>query len=489
MSTRSYQGCWTCKRRRRRCDNARPTCQSCERRGVNCEGYEVRLRWGSGIASRGRYMGADKPLEESVPPRLKGRARDLKRDGKGAKFQVEFDLMVPGPGERLSSKCEKQKEEEAIFNEYLPMKVNVRYDRLKNRQVITDGINVLHSTTARDSMLQHRLPQLCEESNALYTICLAFQLSLSSTRSPLFLEYFDTSLRKFRSELACSTTLSDGTLTAGLLLCSIGLMHGMPWTIHLEGMHNILQSHGLSDTPPDATTSLFRHHLLEVMGVMDLPCFSVGRQINSSTMSRQGSSIGIWRRYCQPSIPRKGVEPVSGLPRSLLDLFAGIGIDTTEQSFWSWSGETGSFMQCYLWEGHRLAGILSLRRHMWMLRKNVVACESLALNPQAVCSVDTTALVARILANLDALRLACTERPEEDRFIKNAILYPLFVAGLEVEVMCENRQWQKTIRNCFLGSRQDEILLDLLEEMWTRADPDLNVDDLAREREMEMGLL
>lgn len=103
------------------------------------------------------------------------------------------------------------------------MKVNVRYDRLKNRQVITDGINVLHSTTARDSMLQHRLPQLCEESNALYTICLAFQLSLSSTRSPLFLEYFDTSLRKFRSELACSTTLSDGTLTAGLLLCSIGV--------------------------------------------------------------------------------------------------------------------------------------------------------------------------------------------------------------------------------------------------------------------------
>jgi len=140
MSTRSYQGCWTCKRRRRRCDNARPTCQSCERRGVKCEGYEVRLRWGSGIASRGRYTGADKPLEESVPPRLKGRARDLKRDGKGAKFEgqvqgssilsvrytalwlitgilVEFDLMVPGPGERLSTKCEKEKEDEAIFNE------------------------------------------------------------------------------------------------------------------------------------------------------------------------------------------------------------------------------------------------------------------------------------------------------------------------------------------------------------------------------------
>lgn len=74
-------------------------------------------------------------------------------------------------------------------------------------------------------MLQPRLPQLCAESDALYDICLAFQLSLTSHRSPHFFEYFDTSLRKFRSELARSTSLSDGTLTAGLLLCSIGVRY------------------------------------------------------------------------------------------------------------------------------------------------------------------------------------------------------------------------------------------------------------------------
>lgn len=72
-------------------------------------------------------------------------------------------------------------------------------------------------------MLQPRLPGLCQESNALYNICLTFQLSLSGTDTPQFLEYFDTSLREFRSELARSTTLSDGTLAAGLLLCSIGV--------------------------------------------------------------------------------------------------------------------------------------------------------------------------------------------------------------------------------------------------------------------------
>lgn len=79
---RSHHGCWTCKQKRRRCDNTRPECQNCKRLGLQCEGYEVRLRWGTGIASRGRFTGADKPLEESIPPRPKGRRRDLERKRK-----------------------------------------------------------------------------------------------------------------------------------------------------------------------------------------------------------------------------------------------------------------------------------------------------------------------------------------------------------------------------------------------------------------------
>jgi hypothetical protein len=90
---------------------------------------------------------------------------------------------------------------------------------------MNDGINVLHSTTARDSMLHDRLPQLCQESSALYSICIAFQLALTTSVTPKFCECFDTALGKFRSELARSTTLSDGTLTSGLLLCSIGVRH------------------------------------------------------------------------------------------------------------------------------------------------------------------------------------------------------------------------------------------------------------------------
>ncbi|KAF3386863.1 hypothetical protein F1880_000799 [Penicillium rolfsii] len=468
MSTRSYQGCWTCKRRRRRCDNARPTCRNCSQRGVDCEGYEVRLRWGSGIASRGRFTGADKPLEENVPTRPKGRRRDLSRERKRldilaqSKKDAEFHDMVNPLEDDVSPKTEQSEQDEILFNEFL-----------------TNGINILHSTTAPHGMLQSRLPELCQESSALYNICLTIQLSLSATHTPQFYEYLDTSLRKFRSELARSTTLADGTLTAGLLLCSIGLMHGLPWTMHIEGMHNILHSRSPNESPIKATLTPFRAHLLEVMGVMDIPCLAIGRQL---------PSIGIWRRFCQPIGPRHGIEPVTGLPRSLLDLLAGIGLDATEQSFWDWPGETGNFLQCYLWEAYRLAGILSIRQSERLRKPLSDSPQSLPTMRQP-CPVASSVLVARIIANVDALRLGCLERPNEDPFIKNSILFPLVVAGLEVDVMCQYPQWQQIIRRSSPGSRQDTILLDILEEVWVLGDSTLDVNALARARDVEMGLL
>lgn len=84
---RSHRGCWTCKKKRIQCDEARPGCQKCITRGLSCEGYEIRLRWGAGIASRGRYNGAAKPVKEFIPPPSK-RRWDLR--GKGGK-EIEDD--------------------------------------------------------------------------------------------------------------------------------------------------------------------------------------------------------------------------------------------------------------------------------------------------------------------------------------------------------------------------------------------------------------
>lgn len=77
IKKRSKDGCHTCKRRRRKCDQTRPTCLTCQQGGHHCEGYEVRLRWNVGVASRGHLTGAPIPDPEAAPPRIKGRQRDL----------------------------------------------------------------------------------------------------------------------------------------------------------------------------------------------------------------------------------------------------------------------------------------------------------------------------------------------------------------------------------------------------------------------------
>ncbi|OJJ44219.1 hypothetical protein ASPZODRAFT_160869 [Penicilliopsis zonata CBS 506.65] len=42
VKTKTFTGCWTCRRRKVKCDNRRPRCQRC---GDACEGYNVDLYW------------------------------------------------------------------------------------------------------------------------------------------------------------------------------------------------------------------------------------------------------------------------------------------------------------------------------------------------------------------------------------------------------------------------------------------------------------
>lgn len=109
---------------------------------------------------------------------------------------------------------------------------------------------------------------------------------------------------------------------------------------------------------------------LESLGVMDLPSFVLGR--NSPT-------IGIWKsfRIAQGSWNQgrlDGVEPVTGIPRSLLDIFAAVAEEPGDDialRFWSWQDGGGDTTQCRLWDCWRLSGILDVRRRRRRLFSNV----------------------------------------------------------------------------------------------------------------------
>lgn len=42
---RAKTGCWTCRQRKVRCDEAKPFCNNCERLSLKCEGYKPRITW------------------------------------------------------------------------------------------------------------------------------------------------------------------------------------------------------------------------------------------------------------------------------------------------------------------------------------------------------------------------------------------------------------------------------------------------------------
>jgi hypothetical protein len=61
--------CYTCRRRRVKCDRALPHCAKCERTKLECLGYKKPLVWNKGVASRGKMMGKTFPApQDSTEP-------------------------------------------------------------------------------------------------------------------------------------------------------------------------------------------------------------------------------------------------------------------------------------------------------------------------------------------------------------------------------------------------------------------------------------
>ncbi|KAH8435268.1 uncharacterized protein LDX57_012899 [Aspergillus melleus] len=226
------------------------------------------------------------------------------------------------------------------------------------------------------------------------------------------------------------------------------------------------------------------------MGVMDLPSFAIGRQ---------NPSLGFWRQYCRDRAEHASneVEVVSGLPRSLLDIFSCIGEGgATEEDFWDWPGAQGTLIQCQLWEAYRLSGLLTIRHDQLNLnRTSPGQLEQRALSRTRVLP-QTNVIVLRILSNLDAVSRGSTEPNGKDSLVLNAIHYPVFVVGLQADILNGDPGLKEVIRRCFaLGDRHAEvgkhgqILLELLEDWWQSGHEMGSVHQLAQSKGLELGLL
>lgn len=259
-------------------------------------------------------------------------------------------------------------------------------------------------------------------------------------------------------------------------------------------MHDLKGS--LEVLRPDPSVHIPSQHVLEVLGVMDMTSFLVGRL---------HPSLGIWKRVrglrSDASHRVLGdIEAVTGLPRTLLDIFSEIteqcdGNSHVESLFWGWTGCVGTLDQCHLWDSWRCAGILDVRRRLH--------CRFAPKTPGGSLILDTVyqggnneAILCRLVASLDALtRKAVTVGGLEPSFLSKGMMFPFTLANLEVPLLKANPSWKcalEKFQSVFLSNDDVTLggsaVLTLINQAWEVGTYSFDIDRAATQQGIEVGI-
>ncbi|KAM0430879.1 hypothetical protein ACHAPT_005511 [Fusarium lateritium] len=476
---RSRGGCLNCKRRKRKCDEARPGCQACEKRGILCEGYATPLRWANGIASRGRFAGA------SAPDPQAGASKAPADDGDSAGQQsASSPYSTPGHAGSVAARSDLSPTstvsdtQEQVFKKFLH-----------------SGLHRLY-TTEQHCWIQPFFEEMGRQSPALVGITVAIQGYLDDRcrgLSVASMERVGLALQTFRQELSDRhEKMHTATVCAGLLVCTLCIFQAQPWTRYIDLMVNVYElRHKLTIPGLIPIEELYTRHVLEVMGVMDLPSMVIGRA---------GQSVGVWKLLRKLQDTHRdgrvvGVEVVSGMPMSLLDIFASIldnDAEYTENRLWTWPGQLGEYLQCHLWDCWRFSAILEVRRRHRLERKQKGVETN---NDQGSRAVPNTELIlCRLMSSMDALHRAFELPQNQHLLVHNGLMYPLVTVSLEVPLLQDHPDWKHTIdsvRSTFLERdtfNLINVIFELLDEAWQTGTSTFDMEEAARERGVEIAL-
>ncbi|KAK7414027.1 hypothetical protein QQX98_007059 [Neonectria punicea] len=520
---RSRGGCVNCKRRKRKCDEQRPGCNACARRGIQCEGYATALRWTGGIAVRGRFAGVSIPNAAACA--RAGETRKGLQQGLVVPGSVDDAASASSPGSVPSlhsaaphsaaphsaaphstaphpvvwagSSGSVSASSPSPSDLSSPRSQGLGIERELFTKFLTSGLRRLYTTEAQ-CWIQPHFEAMALHSPALVTISAAIQAYLDDGQdgpSVSSMEHVDLALQTFRLELARREgAMHAATLCAGLLICTLRLLQAQPWSNYIELIVDAYQLRTRLQ-PPDhiPIDDMAMRHSLEVMGVMDIPSMAIGRI---------SPPIGIWRLLRKLQDTWKdgrvaGVEVVSGLPRSLLDIFASLldnDDEYTESRLWTWPGEIGEYLQCHLWDCWRFSGILEVRRRRRMERKRRGSGGSSAKTGASHAAPGCDVILCRLIASMDALNRSFEMPQNEHLLVHNGLMYPMVTASLEVERLKEHIEWRRTLHEVRLSFlRRDSFKLvkatfELLDDAWQDGTSEFDIHEAAKSKGMEIAV-
>ncbi|PSN69527.1 hypothetical protein BS50DRAFT_489322 [Corynespora cassiicola Philippines] len=453
---RSRGGCHTCKKRKRKCDETRPECRACQSRGNTCGGYDLQLRWNSSYPS---------PTAITVAERSEG----ILVNNRDEELRLRDTGLMQSSS--LSTPC-------TVVGDHADEVEQQAFQRF-----LSSGVHALYATTI-NAWIKPLIAEHSRNSSALLIVCANIQILIEEGSSLQFHSHFDRALKIFQVELFASNgAIKPPTLGAGLLLCTLSLLQGLQWTQHLLCMADLYDLRGdLNGLRIER--DMYTRHCLEVMGVMDLPNLVLGRHTQC---------MGFWKRLRKVQdrwshYDMDGVEPISGIPRSLLDICARIDEPAADSRFWLWQGVIGEFTQCHLWDAWRFAGMLDHRRR-W--RPSSVGATH---PPTGVILPSSTQLMFRLLSALDALRIGLKQKENSHMLVANATLYPWFVASTEVGILNEYPSWMSAteqLRDDLLASdssQNSRILMELVSDIHQSPDQSLDIERSLLAKSVEIAL-
>lgn len=251
-------------------------------------------------------------------------------------------------------------------------------------------------------------------------------------------------------------------------------------------MADLYQLHG--DLPSLACEVPAAHiHCLEVLSIMDIPALAIGRT---------NPSLGLWRRLRAAQEARlhrlpSGTEPVTGLPRSLLDILARIDDPAAELDLWMWHGEIGELLQAHLWDAFRYAGMLLSRR---CRKLGDFETEDPLDTSTSTQFPRTEYLLWRLVSALEALYLGYDQSKYRHLLLFNATTFPYFVARLQVQLLAAHPEWKDVldfITATLTQDRSDDsagLLLEILAEIENSKDGYFDADRTAKAKGVEIML-
>ncbi|KAH7029881.1 uncharacterized protein B0I36DRAFT_326453 [Microdochium trichocladiopsis] len=505
---RSRTGCATCRKRKRKCDETRPACRACTSRGVECGGYSLELRWGNAVASRGHLAGATTPVRPPTSKPAAARRQHQQQDQAAQSMSLSVSLSQ-SPAAAVQCGLSPPEEEGGIGSfigatvpvahqvSSLPLPPSATGPNQVGpafEKFLRIGLRRLYASKV-DAWIETMFRDLSADSLALKTAGAALQTMEDEGRSPRALQAIGDTIRTLREELHQSRgALCAATMCACLLLCSLQLVQGEPWTGNLKLMTDLYNLGGSLDAiRPDPETDFALRHQLEVLAMMDISFLVVGRTT---------PSVGLWPRFRRLQDTwtggrLKGNETVSGLPRSLLDILARSSVQQdaqVEQDLWLWTGDPGELVSCQHWDAVKYAGLLRLRRCRRYSSpiSNMVEPET----PSSVALPPSELILLRLLSCLEAL-LNGLERPEyHDLLISHSILFPMTEASLMVSALQQHRDWIRPLsrmRNHGTEPhgehpRHVSLLYELLDEAWNAGQDFHDIDKAAQRRGVEIAV-